>query len=205
MARVSDPVASSEAATPPASQLPIEGPRFLPWARPRRRAPTELFRVWHPHPPASDAGGHLSPGPARVGVGHVSRDARLRNPSPCILPGRSDPRRPLRAAFRSTFQPTGRLDHGSLQTGPAACSQCPLLHFSVVHTAHGLLGLEEEFILRSGHCAVDLVSVQVGDLRHECPAATQVTWLSPPQTICPHPRSQPVPPQALPMSPWSVK
>lgn len=137
MARVSDPVASSEAATPPASQLPIEGPRFLPWARPRRRAPTELFRVWHPHPPASDAGGHLSPGPACVGVGHVSRDARLRNPSPCILPGRSDPRCPPRAAFRSTFQPTGRLTTGACRLGlpPAPSAHPSTSQWCTRHTA----------------------------------------------------------------------
>lgn len=89
--------------------------------------------------------------------------------------------------------------------GTWPCSRRPPLCFSTVHVAHGLPGLEAEFVLRSGHCVVDLVSVQIGDLRCKCPAATRGTWSSPPQTICPPPRVPAHPSLSPAVSPWSAK
>lgn len=244
--------------TPTAFQLPVEGPRFLPWARPQRTPPAELFGVWRPHPPASDAGGSPSPGPSEPltlrrtrstlrPTGRPDRGSPRTGPAACgdparpgpPLPSATAPQCPLSRVPTSGSWGRGASPHGpppvppagaaagprpgrpvqsAAEWGPALmargppsapgtwpCSRRPPLCFSMVHVAHGLPGLEAEFVLRSGHCVVDLVSVQIGDLRCKCPAATRGTWSSPPQTICPPPRVPAHPSLSPAVSPWSAK
>lgn len=138
--------------------------------------------------------------------GSLGRGASPHGPPPVPPAGAAAgprPGRPVQSAAEWGPALMARGPPSAPSTWP--CSRRPPLCFSMVHVAHGLPGLEAEFVLRSGHCVVDLVSVQIGDLRCKCPAATQGTWSSPPQTICPPPRVPAHPSLSPAVSPWSAK